>query len=184
MRRILLAGPGVEPVPLAEMKSYLRLDGSAEDDLVGSLIAAARVAVESAIRSVLIAQSWRADLDDWPASGAVLPIPPVLTVDAVRAIDVGGSATTLAGSATEFDAVTGTVRLLQPRPDAIRYDIDFTAGYGAVPADVPAPLRQAIRLLVAHWYENRSAIAIGEPAATLPLAYSELIAPYRRLTLC
>ena len=34
-------------------------------------------------------------------------------------------------------------------------------GYGGGAADVPEPLRQAIRLLVGHWYENRGVVAIG-----------------------
>ena len=50
MKCMLLAGPAMEPVLLAEMKAHLRLDGTAEDDLLGALIAAARVAVETEIR--------------------------------------------------------------------------------------------------------------------------------------
>ena len=63
MKRILLEGPAVEPVLLAEAKAHLRIDGDDEDDLIGALIAAARVAVETEIRRVLIAQSWRAILE-------------------------------------------------------------------------------------------------------------------------
>jgi uncharacterized phiE125 gp8 family phage protein len=50
--------------------------------------------------------------------------------------------------------------------------------------DVPQPLRLALRLLVTHWYEHRSAVTVGSAAETTPLAYRELIAPYRRLALC
>ena len=51
------------------------------------------------------------------------------------------------------------------------------------PADVPEPLRQAIRLLVAHWYENRGLIAVGGQTAVLPATVAALIAPYRMLSL-
>ena len=37
-----------------------------------------------------------------------------------------------------------------------------TVGYGDAAGDVPEPLRQAIRLLVAHWYENRGLVALGD----------------------
>jgi len=48
---------------------------------------------------------------------------------------------------------------------------------------VPEPLRQAIRLLVAHWYENRGLIASGGEVAALPQSAAALIAPYRVLAL-
>ena len=95
MKRILLEGPAVEPVLLAEAKAHLRIDGDDEDDLIGALIVAARVAVETEIRRVLIAQSWRAILEEWPADGVTLPIVPALSVEVVRAIDASGAATEL-----------------------------------------------------------------------------------------
>ena len=77
-------------------------------------------------------------------------------------------------SGVEIDRVTS----------AVRYEIDFTAGYGSSGVDVPQPLRQAIRLLVTHWYENRSAVVLGDDASATPLGYRELVAPYRRMALC
>ena len=56
------------------------------------------------------------------------------------------------------------------------------AGYGTA-ADVPETFRQAIRLLVAHWYENRAAAAAPDSAAELPYAVTALIAPQRVLRL-
>ncbi len=46
---------------------------------------------------------------------------------------------------------------------------------------MPAPLRQAILMLVALWYEHRG--AAGDVAATTPLGFDALIAPYRILSL-
>jgi uncharacterized phiE125 gp8 family phage protein len=61
-------------------------------------------------------------------------------------------------------------------------EIDITCGYGD-PDDVPEPLRQATRLLVAHWYENRGIVAVGSEVALLPASATALIAPYRVLDL-
>jgi uncharacterized phiE125 gp8 family phage protein len=184
MKRILLEGPAVEPVLLAEAKAHLRLDGSAEDDLVGALIVAARVAVETEIRRVLIAQSWRAIIDDWPAGGPLaLPLQPAISVEALRWVDPSGAAIELDPENYEFDAADSSV-ILDRVVGAVRYEVDFTAGYGATGADVPQPLRQAIRLLVTHWYENRSAVVLGEDASATPLGFRELVAPYRRMALC
>ena len=60
-------------------------------------------------------------------------------------------------------------------------EIDVTCGYGDAGTDVPEPLRQAIRLLIAHWYENRGLIAVGHEVAILPQTVAALIAPYRVL---
>src|SRR5688500_14539541 len=130
MKRMLIEAPAVEPVPLAEMKAHLRLDGAEEDALIGALIAAARVAVETEIRRVLIAQGWRAFVDLWASGGLMLPVVPAISVEEVRAVDAGGAASVLDPEDYEFTAVDGTLKLIRPAANAVRYEIDFTAGYG------------------------------------------------------
>jgi uncharacterized phiE125 gp8 family phage protein len=183
MKRMLLEGPAVEPVLLAEAKAHLRLDDVAEDDLVGALIAAARIAVETETRRVLIEQSWRVLVNLWPEDGVTLPVVPAIGVDAVRAYDADDGETVLDAESYEFDPADGSVTI-DPVDGAARYEIDFTAGYGTSGLDVPAPLRQAIRLLVTHWYENRSAVVLGDGPTATPHGYRELLAPYRRMALC
>ena len=184
MKRILLAGPATEPVTLAEAKAHMRIDATDEDDLIGALLAAARVAAEAEIRRVMIEQSWRAFVENWPASSLELPVQPALSVDAVRAIDDDGAATVLDPEDFAFDAADGTVELVNAVAGADHYEIDFKAGYGAAGSDVPAPLRQAILMLATHWYEHRSAVNDSDDATRTPLAYRELIAPFRRMALC
>jgi hypothetical protein len=59
-----------------------------------------------------------------------------------------------------------------------RRTIDFTAGFGTEPADVPGPLKQAILMLVAFAFEHRG----GDEAASLTLA-EPWLAPYRPVRL-
>ena len=47
----------------------------------------------------------------------------------------------------------------------------------------PPALKQAVLLLVAHFFENKEAVTIGESVNVTPLGVSRLIAPYRRVTL-
>lgn len=56
--------------------------------------------------------------------------------------------------------------------------ITFTAGYGAEPQSVPSPIRHAIKMLAAHYYENRE---LAGSSAELPLTVSSLISKYRVL---
>lgn len=62
-------------------------------------------------------------------------------------------------------------------------ELDVTVGYGDAAIDVPEALRQAIRLLVAHWYDNRGVVTTGPNYSPLPLSVAALLAPYRILSL-
>ena len=55
----------------------------------------------------------------------------------------------------------------------------MTAGYGASSVDVPAPLRQAALMLVAHWYEHRGVVGHDQAGNVPPQGFEALIAPYR-----
>lgn len=49
--------------------------------------------------------------------------------------------------------------------DPRAYRIRFTAGYAPInqPGDVPSPIAQAMRMLVAHWIANREAVGLAGP---------------------
>jgi uncharacterized phiE125 gp8 family phage protein len=54
--------------------------------------------------------------------------------------------------------------------------VTFDAGYGLTETSVPASLRQALLLLVAHWYENREPVlSSGAVPKELPLAVESLL---------
>jgi uncharacterized phiE125 gp8 family phage protein len=69
-----------------------------------------------------------------------------------------------------------------PTRIAAGIELDVAAGFGDAAADVPEPLRQAVRLFVAHWYENRGVVG-GMQGAPLPPNAAALVAAYRMLTL-
>ena len=77
MPSILLTGPAVEPVTLAEAKQFTRVEHDDDDDVIAALIAGSRIHVETQTRRALITQSWRLARDVWPGCGwlAVLPVP-------------------------------------------------------------------------------------------------------------
>lgn len=191
MNAFLLTPPALEPLSLAQAKSFLRVEHADEDELIVELAAAARALVEARTRRVLMAQVWRLTLDRWPADGRLrLPLAPLRSVVAARVYDTAGVAQTL--DTQNFVVET------QPCPAMLCFvpwavavpgrthggiEIDIEAGYGAAPVDVPAPLRQAVRLLVAHWYENRGLTAIVGKLATLPAGLEALVAPFRLVSL-
>jgi uncharacterized phiE125 gp8 family phage protein len=57
-------------------------------------------------------------------------------------------------------------------------EIGFIAGFGERGGDVPQPIRQALRHLVAHLYENRDGLESVSPGAE-PAIVASLLSPYR-----
>jgi uncharacterized phiE125 gp8 family phage protein len=188
MPLVLTAGPAVEPVTLAEAKAHLRVDGTAEDTLVASLVVTSRLHVETTMGLSLVTQSWSWFFDAWPRRRAVaLPLRPVQSIAAVRLYDEAGAATLLAPESYFLDGASAPARLVRqgmltwPRPGRVGNGIEiaFTSGYGDAAGDVPAPVRQAILLLVAHWYEFRAGFGPADQPVSYPAGYGRLIAFYR-----
>jgi uncharacterized phiE125 gp8 family phage protein len=186
MTPLLIAGPAVEPVTLAEMRAYLRLDDNAEDDLVAALVMAARLLVEAACGRQLVEQTWRLILDRWPYGRVVrLPLSPLIRVERVRVFDAAGAPMDLAPllyraeGASDPPRVAVSAAAAEPGLPAEGIHLDVAVGFGPAAADVPAPLAQAIRLLVARWFENRG----DAPGTALPPDVAALVAPYRRARL-
>ena len=188
MALVLTSGPAIEPVTLAEAKAHLRVDGSAEDTLIGSLIITSRLYIEAALGLALITQSWSSFLDAWPPGNQLaLPLRPVQSIAAVKLYAADESVATVSADTYQLDGAAVPARLVRrgcltwPKPGrtANGIEIAFVAGYGDAAADVPAPIRQAILLLVAHWHEHREPVAIGETNASAPSMVSDLLQPYR-----
>jgi uncharacterized phiE125 gp8 family phage protein len=188
MTSILLTPPAVEPISPAEAKAFLRVEHDDDDDVIAALIAGARIYVEAQTRRALITQTWRLTRDAWPQSGMIDVRPaPLRTLEAVRIydgqgapveVDVGAFVVDTAGARLVF----APWALPQPLRTAAGIELDVTVGYGDDPTDAPEPLRQAIRLLIAHWYENRG-VVMPETVTSLPLTVPALLAPYRVVTL-
>src|SRR5882724_3057083 len=89
MTSTLIAGPGAEPVTLAEAKAWCRVDATDEDALLTALIVAARLQVESLTGGALITQSWRLTVPC--PRGRVVPLP-LVPVQAVSSATADGNA--------------------------------------------------------------------------------------------
>jgi uncharacterized phiE125 gp8 family phage protein len=175
--------PAVEPVTLAEAKAHLRLDGAAEDELLAGLIRAARQELERATGLALIDQHWRMTLDAVPETVAV-PLHPIREIVAVTAFGSEGDASTVPAGDYTADLASRPARLrFLKRPSPGRsmngIEIDVRAGFGEAGGDVPEPLRRALLVLVAHWYEFRAGFGPDEQPVSFPPVYERMIAPWR-----
>lgn len=183
--------PASYPVTLAECKADLRIQYTAEDALINSYIADATDYMDlpsGVIGKALITQEWQVSIPFADSLGRVfLPINPVQAIDSIEYYDTDNVLQPLVVS-DFFLYSDEDSALIEPKPGTSwpsTYDrrdaivITLTAGYGDASTDVPNSIRRAIRLLVAHWYEHRTAATSGA-MVELPLAVQNLVSINRK----
>lgn len=163
--------PAEEPVTLAAVKDWLKVDYTADDDIITALISAARIAVEDYLGFKLIAQTWEETYDCFPVSGLYneyaaiqLSNAPLRSVTSIEYQATAGTYTTWAS--TEYTVhdyhlpaiVTPGYDKLYPDtikfPEAVK--VTYVVGVSANAAGVPELYKSAIKKIVTYWYENRS----------------------------
>lgn len=172
-----------EPVAIADIKTALGIVTSSHDTLLTQLQKVARMEVEEYCRTSLGSSTWRITLDCF-RTDLVIPIGPVITVDSVKYYDDDGALQTLATSKykTSIEGRHALIRFNDiptvddEQPGAVQ--INITAGHSTV----PEPLKQAIYLLVGHYYENPAEEVAGTITTILKHGTLRLMAPYRVLT--
>ena len=140
--------PKGEPLSLEAVKTYLRGipgDDSEDDDVLLPLISAAREYCENITGRALAPQTITA----YPEDGSVrmrLPRPPVVEI---MSVTEGGEPV-----AYTSDPVRAFLKLERP---ASSMAITYRAGY----SELPSLIRQAMLLLIGHWYTNRETVVNG-----------------------
>lgn len=98
-----------------------------------------------------------------------LPRPPIQSVEYVAYTDSSGTTITVDPSTYIVDTDSEPGRIVpasgQVWPIAHLQPINgvkvrYTAGYGSDAGSVPNAVKQAMMMLIAHWYENREAVVI------------------------
>lgn len=192
----IISQPASEPVSTAEAKAHLRVDISTDDSLIAALVTAARDMVERWTRRSLIYTGYRLTLDEFPSGPIDLPRLPVASLSAgqvlayasprIRYYDEDGVQQTLTVS-TDYELALGgnPPRIVLPpdtewpdtQADKVNaVEVDFVSGYGSAGSSTPQLLRQAILLLVAHWYEHRE--AVGSVGGEVALAVDSILRIY------
>lgn len=165
----VLNRPTLEPVTLSEAKTHCRVDTTADDAYIGSLITAAREWCEAYCEQTFIHTRYRMTLDSFPVE-IELPRPPMATAGTVTAVVVTytlENQTTATLSTSEYrvdrDAVPGVLRTNYNGSwpshllDYNAVTVSWWGGISANNTSVPQRFKSAVLWLVGYWYERRMA---------------------------
>lgn len=177
--------PVLEPLTLAEVKAQCRVDIATDDAYLTDLISAAREWCENHDWRAYLTQTFEYWIDSWPAGDAImLPRPPLQSVTKIEYYDTSDVLATLAGTVYAADTISipGMVHLKYnqswPTETTLRpYNpicVTFVAGW-TNPTLVPRRIRQAMQLLVGHWYENRETVVVGTISRSIEFGVMSLL---------
>lgn len=188
---VLVTPPAETPIDLEDAKRVIGITHSDDDGLITAFIEAATEWLDGysgVLGRALVDQTWKISMSGM-CRRVLLPLAPVSAITSVTYYDPDGAQQTVApgGYGLFADAAGPYLQFvhdygfpaLYAREDAV--SVTVTAGYGSAD-DVPAPIRQAIRMLVAGWYENRESASPAD-MNDVPYGVSALIAPYRRVSI-
>lgn len=180
----LTTPPAVEPVTTSEAKTHMRITASDEDTYIGTLIKAARLDSELVQHRQFITATYTLTLDRFPTCDYIdLPRPPLQSVTSVKYYDTGGTLQTFSSGNYTVDTSTAPGRIYVDWDTGWPTDVDdrrnavqivFVAGYGNASTDVPQTTLQAIKIKVAHWFENREPVVTGTIVSPIPMSARHL----------
>ena len=198
---VLATVPTAEPISRAEAKLWTKIDASDDDVVFDWCITAARLYVEKITNRALVTQGREMYPERFPCeSQIIVPHAPLISIAEFEWTDTAGTTrewTVSGGNLLSGSTVMAHVDAIrQPGRIVLAYGqswpsetlktsnpirISYNCGYGAASA-VPQDLKNAMAVLIEHWYRNRSAVVVGQvgtiASAQVQLTFDALIANY------
>lgn len=167
----------VDVVTLDEVKLWMRVTHSKEDELIKSLIKSAVTSAENVMGRDILTTTWQNFRDDFTNQVLELEKAKFQSVESVEYLS-NGTYTTLA--TTEYTVREGGIygvicELTAPTHDdkcnAVR--ITFKTGFGDDNTSVPEPIKTAIKEHVTFMYQNRGDCSGSDLPKHVMMTYSE-----------
>lgn len=183
---IVTVPPTIEPLTLEEVKLHCRVDYDDDDQLLTSLISAARRRAENYMGRALITQTlqWAFDWSEVKADWIFLPTPNVQSVSSLQYYNSNEVLTTESDSTYRavntsdsqnkcfLELTSGSV-WPSTSTRAFPFLLTYVCGFGADAASIPEDIKVGMLMEIGTWYENRENLS--------PTSLSEVRAGSRSL---
>lgn len=191
----IITEPTIEPVSLSEVKLQIGIQttDTLSDALINLRIREARSYAENYMQRAINTQTQEIRLDAFPLAESgnyfmriKLPFPNLLTIVSVKYIDTDGTLITMGAPDFALDShskigavmpIFGTVWPVA-REEVGSVRIQYTCGYGPAMNDVPALIREAIKLTVGHWMNFQQQVENGVTMTRVPFAVRDILDQY------
>lgn len=157
--------PTCEPLTLAEVKEYLRIDHDLEDNLLQNMIATVRASAEGFLKRSLITQKILLTYVQYVPKTITLPMGPVQSVEYIISYDTYDEGKILA---KDYYTLRNDRILLRTEIISVETSIYYKAGYGDNPASIPGSIRQGMLTHINSLYEDRDGVR-GIPEQSISL---------------
>ena len=184
----IITAPTFEPLSVADVSEYLRLDDSPTDTLlISALITAARQHLENYLNRFIAEQTVELALTGW--KDKIELSAPLQSVTSIKYLDENGAEQTLAANQYILDTYSEPAAIYpaynvtfpnlydQENNVKIRYVVGFTSGGSPDSNPLPDPLKFAMMLIIGDLYANRE--ASGEKAYQVNPTVQNLLQFYR-----
>lgn len=157
-------------ISTADMKTYLKVENSADDTLIAALVSGATEHAQRYLSQAFVTQSITEKLDRFDVypmynefAAIQLSVNPVQSITSITYVDSNGATQTLSSSLYVLDNYRKRAVIApaygqswpSARTQVNAITVVYSAGYGASSA-VPEDIKQAVRLAVSDAYENRT----------------------------
>lgn len=171
----VLVTPPTDPVlSLDALKAHLRLATSSQDDALVDLVAEVTAYLDGwrgVLGRAMMPQRWAQQFDDWGYLRLAMP-------DVTNIVVTGRDEDD--ASVTPTVAILGQdhsgVYVVTDGDPIVRVVIEYTCG---LPEQQLPEARALVKMIAAHWYENREAVMVGGAPVVLPMAAEALISAMR-----
>lgn len=186
---------GCLPMSLTDVKRRINVEHNEDNGLIEGYLATAVAHLDGDrgwLGRAVITQKWKLTLVAFPGSCGriMLPLPPLISVDAVAYTDTDGEVQALTAG-TDYTVINqgGAASYIIPAfgkvwptsriyPDAV--SVSFTAGYGDDPINMEwFAIAAAIGLMVGDLYANKETVADGLTEIPMSMTVQNLLEPLR-----